>query len=107
MIEYPNRTHGIYEGPATATPLYNFLLTRFVTEHLPAGAQVPRPAADMHQTLLVAPAPLGMPRAGLARPSRISGVRRGIGRSFCARARSLSLQGTAICIRTSLPGEAV
>jgi dipeptidyl-peptidase 4 len=38
MMEYPNRTHGIYEGKGTTTHLYN-LLTKYVTEHLPAGAR--------------------------------------------------------------------
>jgi dipeptidyl-peptidase-4 len=39
MMEYPNRTHGIYEGRNTRTHLYN-LLTRYLEEHLPPG---PRP----------------------------------------------------------------
>lgn len=39
MMEYPNRTHGIFEGTNTRTHLYN-LLTRYLHEHLPAG---PRP----------------------------------------------------------------
>ncbi len=37
MMEYPNRTHGIYEGKGTTVHLYN-LLTRYLHEHLPAGA---------------------------------------------------------------------
>jgi len=36
MMEYPNRTHGIYEGQGTTLHLYS-LLTRFVEENLPAG----------------------------------------------------------------------
>jgi dipeptidyl-peptidase-4 len=36
MMEYPNRTHGIYEGTGTTTHLYN-LMTKYVKEHLPAG----------------------------------------------------------------------
>jgi dipeptidyl-peptidase-4 len=36
MMEYPNRTHGIYEGPGTTVHLYN-LLTKYLKEHLPAG----------------------------------------------------------------------
>jgi dipeptidyl-peptidase 4 len=36
MMTYPNRTHGISEGRGTRVHLYN-LLTRFLTEHLPAG----------------------------------------------------------------------
>ncbi len=36
MMEYPNRTHGIFEGRNTRTHLFN-LLTRFLHEHLPAG----------------------------------------------------------------------
>ena len=41
MMEYPNRTHGIYEGKGTTVHLYN-LLTRYLKEHLPASpAYVP------------------------------------------------------------------
>jgi dipeptidyl-peptidase-4 len=36
MMEYPNRTHGIYEGAGTTQHLYN-LMTRYLKEHLPAG----------------------------------------------------------------------
>jgi dipeptidyl-peptidase 4 len=36
MMEYPNRTHGIYEGKGTSVHLLN-LLTRYLNEHLPAG----------------------------------------------------------------------
>jgi dipeptidyl-peptidase-4 len=36
MMEYPNRTHGIYEGVNTRTHLFN-LLTRYLKEHLAAG----------------------------------------------------------------------
>jgi dipeptidyl-peptidase-4 len=36
MMEYPNRTHGIFEGTNTRTHLFN-LLTRYLQEHLPAG----------------------------------------------------------------------
>jgi dipeptidyl-peptidase-4 len=38
MMEYPNRTHGIFEGPGTRTHLFN-LLTRYLNEHLAAGAR--------------------------------------------------------------------
>jgi Dipeptidyl aminopeptidases/acylaminoacyl-peptidases len=38
MMEYPNRTHGIFEGQGTTLHLYS-LLTRFVEENLPAGGQ--------------------------------------------------------------------
>ena len=41
VMSYPNRTHGIFEGRNTSAHLYN-LLTRYLTEHLPAG---PRSAA--------------------------------------------------------------
>ncbi len=41
MMEYPNRTHGIFEGEGTTVHLYN-LLTRYLTEHLVPGPQVPR-----------------------------------------------------------------
>ena len=37
MMAYPNRSHGIYEGPNTTRHLYG-LLTRYLTEKLPAGA---------------------------------------------------------------------
>ncbi len=33
MMAYPNRTHGIFEGPGTTVHLFN-LLTRFLKEHL-------------------------------------------------------------------------
>jgi dipeptidyl-peptidase-4 len=36
MMAYPNRTHGIFEGEGTTLHLFS-LLTRFLTEHLPAG----------------------------------------------------------------------
>ena len=38
MMEYPNRTHGIYEGPGTRVHLFN-LLTRFLNEHVAAGGR--------------------------------------------------------------------
>jgi dipeptidyl-peptidase-4 len=39
MMEYPNRTHGIFEGAGTRTHLFN-LLTRYLNEHLPLGAHL-------------------------------------------------------------------
>jgi dipeptidyl-peptidase-4 len=36
LMVYPNRTHGIFEGEGTTLHVYS-LLTRFLTEHLPAG----------------------------------------------------------------------
>ncbi len=36
MMAYPNRSHGIYEGPGTTKHLYG-LLTRFLNENLPPG----------------------------------------------------------------------
>jgi dipeptidyl-peptidase-4 len=39
MMEYPNRTHGIFEGKGTTTHLYN-LLTTYVKDHLPAGPRI-------------------------------------------------------------------
>ena len=36
MMEYPNRTHGIFEGRNTRVHLYN-LLTRYLREHLSPG----------------------------------------------------------------------
>jgi dipeptidyl-peptidase-4 len=41
MMAYPNRSHGINEGPGTTLHLYG-LLTRYLHEHLPAG---PAPAS--------------------------------------------------------------
>ena len=38
MMAYPNRTHGISEGGGTTRHLYG-LLTRYLTENLPAGAR--------------------------------------------------------------------
>jgi dipeptidyl-peptidase-4 len=38
MMAYPNRSHGIYEGPGTARHLYS-LFTRYINERLPAGAR--------------------------------------------------------------------
>ena len=38
MMAYPNRTHGIFEGPGTAQHLYT-LLTRYLAELLPAGGR--------------------------------------------------------------------
>jgi len=38
MMEYPNRTHGIYEGEGTTLHLYS-LLTRFLEENLPVGGK--------------------------------------------------------------------
>jgi len=37
MMSYPNRSHGIYEGPGTTKHLFG-LLTRYLNEKLPAGA---------------------------------------------------------------------
>lgn len=36
VMPYPNRSHGIYEGPGTQRHLYT-LFTRFINEKLPAG----------------------------------------------------------------------
>ncbi|MBI3423025.1 MAG: S9 family peptidase [Acidobacteria bacterium] len=38
MMSYPNRSHGIYEGPGTTRHLYG-LLTRYLNEKLPAGGR--------------------------------------------------------------------
>ncbi len=37
MMSYPNRSHGIFEGAGTTRHLYT-LLTRYLSENLPAGA---------------------------------------------------------------------
>ena len=36
FMTYPDRTHSISEGPGTTEHVYR-LLTRYLTEHLPAG----------------------------------------------------------------------
>jgi dipeptidyl-peptidase-4 len=36
FMTYPNRTHSISEGPGTSVHVFR-LLTRYLTEHLPAG----------------------------------------------------------------------
>ncbi|MDQ2854692.1 MAG: S9 family peptidase [Acidobacteriota bacterium] len=38
MMAYPNRSHGIFEGPGTTKHLYN-LFTRYITEKLPPGGR--------------------------------------------------------------------
>jgi dipeptidyl-peptidase-4 len=38
VMVYPNRAHGIYEGPGTTRHLFE-LLTRYVTRNLEAGAR--------------------------------------------------------------------
>ncbi len=38
LMVYPNRTHAIREGPGTTVHLYS-LLTRYLTDHLPAGGE--------------------------------------------------------------------
>jgi dipeptidyl-peptidase-4 len=38
FMTYPDRTHGIFEGPGTTSHLYH-LLARYLTEHLPAGGR--------------------------------------------------------------------
>ncbi|HEY6401785.1 MAG TPA: S9 family peptidase [Blastocatellia bacterium] len=39
MMAYPNRSHGIYEGPGTTRHLYG-LLTRYLNEKLPPGPRI-------------------------------------------------------------------
>ncbi len=39
MMAYPNRSHGIYEGPGTTRHLFE-LLTRYLNEKLPPGSRV-------------------------------------------------------------------
>jgi len=36
MMAYPNRSHGIYEGPGTTLHVYS-LLTRYLMDHVPVG----------------------------------------------------------------------
>ena len=38
LMAYPNRSHGIYEGPNT-TPHMRRLMTDYLNEHLPPGGQ--------------------------------------------------------------------
>ncbi len=40
LMVYPNRSHCICEGPGTTLHVYS-LLTRYLTEHLPAGPRTP------------------------------------------------------------------
>jgi dipeptidyl-peptidase-4 len=44
FMTYPDRTHGLAEGPGTTPHLYR-LLTRHLTTHLPGGPRDTRPAA--------------------------------------------------------------
>ncbi|HEY6805313.1 MAG TPA: S9 family peptidase [Pyrinomonadaceae bacterium] len=45
MMSYPNRSHGIYEGAGTTRHLYG-LLTKYLLEHLPAGAALQSSSAS-------------------------------------------------------------
>jgi dipeptidyl-peptidase-4 len=38
MMDYPNRTHGIYEGSGTTLHLFS-LLTRYLNQNLPCGGK--------------------------------------------------------------------
>jgi dipeptidyl-peptidase-4 len=38
FMEYPNRSHGIYEGEGTSLHVYS-LIARYIEEHLPAGGR--------------------------------------------------------------------
>ncbi len=38
FMEYPNRSHGIFEGEGTSLHVYS-LISRYIEEHLPAGAR--------------------------------------------------------------------
>lgn len=44
VMVYPNRTHGIFEGPGTTQHIYT-LLDRYLTEHLPAGPRTGTPTS--------------------------------------------------------------
>ena len=44
MMSYPNRSHGIYEGPGTTRHLFG-LLTGYLMDKLPAGAAMSSSAA--------------------------------------------------------------
>jgi len=46
MMSYPNRSHGIFEGPNTTRHLFG-LLTRYLLEKLPAGAGVQSSSASV------------------------------------------------------------
>lgn len=43
MLAYPNRSHGIFEGPGTRKHLFTYM-TRYLNEHMPPGG-VPQDAA--------------------------------------------------------------
>jgi len=36
MLAYPNRSHGIFEGPGTRKHLFTYM-TRYLNEHMPPG----------------------------------------------------------------------
>jgi dipeptidyl-peptidase-4 len=44
MLAYPNRSHGIFEGPGTRKHLFTYM-TRYLNEHMPPGG-VPRDGAS-------------------------------------------------------------
>ena len=44
MLAYPNRSHGIFEGPGTRKHLFGYM-TRYLNEHMPPGG-VPQEAAS-------------------------------------------------------------
>jgi len=44
MMAYPNRTHGIFEGPNTTLHLYS-LMTRFLERHVPPGPRESAPVS--------------------------------------------------------------
>jgi dipeptidyl-peptidase-4 len=37
-MDYPNRTHGIYEGKGTSFHVYS-LIARYLEDHVPPGAR--------------------------------------------------------------------
>ena len=45
MLAYPNRSHGIFEGPGTRRHLYTYM-TRYLNEHMPPGGVEREPATD-------------------------------------------------------------
>ncbi len=74
LMVYPNRTHCICQGQNTTLHLYS-LLTRYLTEHLPAGGRTgtekaapgaPAPAGSATVEPLRSPTPGGGPLVGTA-----------------------------------------
>ncbi len=40
ILPYPNRSHGIFEGPGTSKHLFTYM-TRYLNDHMPPGGVLP------------------------------------------------------------------